>query len=36
MVENFRYWPQTKGGRIRKQFRFGDYLAIVLSDFNPI
>ena len=36
MVENFWYWPQTKGGRIRKRFRFGEYLAMVLNDFDPI
>ena len=36
MVENYWYWPQTKGGRIRKRFRFGEYVAMVLSDFNPI
>ena len=35
MVENFGYWPQTKGGRIRKRFRFREYLAIVVSDFDP-
>ena len=36
MVQNFGYWPQTKGGRIRKRYRFGEYVAIVRSDFDPI
>ena len=36
MVENFEYWPQTKGGTNRKRFRFGNYVAIVRSDFDPI
>lgn len=36
MVENFEYWPQTNGGTNRKRFRFGEYVAIVRSDFDPI
>ena len=36
MLENFGYSPYTRGGRIRKQFRFGEYLAIIVSDFDPI
>ncbi len=36
MAQNFGYWPQPKGGTLRKQFRFGDYVAVVLSDFLPV
>ena len=36
MVEKFGYWPQPKGGTNRKRFRFGEYVAAIRSDFDPI
>ena len=35
MEETWEYWPDVKGGKLRKQFRFSSYGAIALGDFEP-
>lgn len=37
MSGNLGYWPEVidQGGKLRKQFRFGEYVAYVHSDFDP-